>query len=82
MHRMGNQVGDAVEHGTVPGQARQAGELLGHDQQRKVPAAAGRAGMAGVFGTVVGEFEHDRRERRQAGFGGSRATALMASAAP
>ena len=65
MHGMGNQIGDAVEHGTMPGQARQAGELLGHDQQRKVPAAGRGAGMAGVVGAVIGQLEDDRRERRQ-----------------
>jgi hypothetical protein len=65
MHRMGNQIGDAVKHGSMPGQARQTCELLGHDQQRKVPAAGRCAGMAGMFRTIIGQLEHDRRERRE-----------------
>ena len=57
MDRIGNQVTHPVEHRAVPGEPGQARELLGHDQQRKVPAACRGAGMPSMLGAVVGEFE-------------------------
>ena len=63
MHRMRDQVADAIEHGTVPREPGEPEEVLGHDRDRKVPAAGRGAGMPGVLGAVVGDFENDRRER-------------------
>ena len=57
MHGMRDQVADAVEHGAMPREPGEPEELLGHDRDRKVPAARRGAGMPGVLGAVVGDFE-------------------------
>ena len=65
MHGMRDQVTDAVEHGAMPRESGKPEEVLGHDRDRKVPAARRGAGMSGVLGAVVGDFEDDRRERAE-----------------
>ena len=46
MHRVGNQVCDAVEDGPMAGEARQPEEVLRHDSDRKVPGARSGARVA------------------------------------
>ena len=77
MHRVGNQVADAVQNGPMAGEARQPEEVLGHDRHGKVPAAAGRAGVADVLAlssrisSAIG-----RRSARRAGSRSVAATSL------
>ena len=49
----------------LPGKAAKSCEVLGHDNQRKVPGAGSGAGMTGVFGAVVVQLEQCRMQRRQ-----------------
>ena len=65
MHRVGDQIADAVEDCPVAGEARQPEELLGHDCHGKVPCAPRGAGVPDVQGAVVADFQHPRRERRE-----------------
>jgi hypothetical protein len=57
MHRVGDQIADAVENGPMTGQARHPEEVLGHDCHGKVPGATGGAGMTDVLRAVVANFE-------------------------
>jgi hypothetical protein len=59
VHRMGDEVADALQHRAMSRQPRQPRKAVGHDQQREMPAARGRTGMAGrasmVPATSVGD---------------------------
>lgn len=57
MHRVGDQIADAVENGPMAGEAWHPEEVLGHDRQGKVPGATGGTGMADVLCAVVANFE-------------------------
>src|SRR5438874_8940216 len=63
MHRMGNQIADALQHRTMACQTREAEKVLGHDRDRKVPSAGFAAGVSGMLGAVVLNIENRRRER-------------------
>ena len=66
MNRVRQQI---VHAGQAPAggvATRNPGERLRHDEQRKVPAAAGGAGVADVLGAVVVDFERGRSERQPA----------------
>src|SRR5437773_233389 len=65
MHRMRNQIADAVQHCTMACETRKAKEVLGHDRDRKVPTAGLAAGVSGVLGAVVLDIEHRRTELRE-----------------
>src|SRR5882672_6826052 len=72
MHRVGDQVADAVQNCPVAGEARQPEELLGHDGDGKVPSATCGTGMSNVLRAVVANLEQRRCERRQPRFKGCR----------
>jgi hypothetical protein len=59
MHRVRDQVADAVHDCPVAGEARHPEEVLGHDRHGKVPGAARCAGVADVLGAVVADFERN-----------------------
>src|SRR5207237_7518587 len=58
MHRMRNQITDAVQHCTMACETRKAEEVLGHDRDRKVPAAGFAAGVSRMLRAVVLDIEH------------------------
>jgi hypothetical protein len=58
--RKGEQIVDAGHHLLMALESRYSGKRIRHDQQRKVPGAAGGAGMAGMVGAVVPDFEGGR----------------------
>jgi len=71
---MGDEVADAIEDRAVAGDPGQTCEVLRHDEQRKVPAAARSARVSDMLRAVVGELEDNRRQRlepiAQQGLGG------------
>jgi len=64
MDRMRNQIADAFEHGPVSRETRQTAEVLGHDRERKVPAARLGSCVSGMQGTVILNVEYRRAKRR------------------
>jgi len=62
MHRMRDQIADAVEHCAVARKTREAKEVLGHDRDRKVPATGFAAGVSDVLGAVVLDIEYRGRK--------------------
>ncbi len=77
MHRVGDQVADAVEDCPVAGEARQPEELLGHDRQGKVPGAARGTGVADMLRRCRRGF---RAPRGASGASRSRACASIGPA--
>ena len=67
MNRKRKEVGHPGHHRLMALESGQTAERLGHDDERKVPAAAGRASVPGVRRAVVVEIEGHRLEIRQAG---------------
>ena len=62
---MGNEVTDAFKHCAMPGEPAQTLEVLRHDGDGKVPAAARGTRVTRVLCTVVVDVEHDGRQRVQ-----------------
>jgi len=61
MYSTTHQFAQSVVDQPVALQRRFSGELRGDDQQAVVPTPA-RAGVAGVLGGIVGEFQAERRK--------------------
>lgn len=59
---MRQKIVDAIQHLLVTLEPRNSAKGIRHDQQGKVPAAPGGAGMARMFGAVVMDFERGRVE--------------------
>jgi hypothetical protein len=57
---MRNQIADALEHGTMASKTGESAEVLGHDDDRKVPPACFAPRVTGVRRTVVLYLEHCR----------------------
>jgi hypothetical protein len=66
MKRVGDEVAYTVHDRAVAGKAAKACEAMGHDEERNVPGAAGRAGMAAVQVAVDAQLDTRRVERREA----------------
>jgi hypothetical protein len=57
VHRVRDQVTDAVHHSPMAGEARHPEEVLGHDRHGKVPGTACGSRVADVLRAVVADLE-------------------------
>ena len=63
--REGEQIVDAGQYLLMAMKARNPGKRVRHDEQRKVPGAAGGTGVTHVIGTIVPDLERGWSEIRQ-----------------